>query len=276
MIKTWFITGAASGLGREIARAALARGDRAILADRNPSGASEVISLYSESAEAVQLDVTNMGQIRSVIEDVITRHGGIDILVNAAGRGHVGSVEDTPLEDLRSLMELIFFGPVALIQAVLPGMRERRNGAIVNISSQAGQMSVPGMSAYSAGKFALEGLSVALSEEVGPLGIKVMVPQPGPMRTNFSGPAISQSPYHADYEVSVGTLHHHIEETTGEEKGDPVKIAAAILSALDAEDTPFRLPFVSSCLDTLIATAEQNHQERMRWERVSRGVEFAS
>jgi NAD(P)-dependent dehydrogenase (short-subunit alcohol dehydrogenase family) len=275
MARTWFITGAASGLGREIARAALAAGDKAILADRNPIGAGEVVASYPEMAEAVQLDVTSMAQIESVTDDIIRRHGGIDVLVNTAGRGHVGSVEDTPMDDLRSLMELIFFGPVALMQAALPGMRKRRNGAIINVSSQAGQMSVPGMSAYSAGKFALEGLSIALSQEVAPLGIKVMVPQPGPMRTNFSGPAISQSSYHADYDSTVGTLHEHIEETTGHEKGDPVKIAAAIISALGADDTPFRLPFTSSCLDTLIATAEKTHDERLRWEAVSRGVEFA-
>ncbi|WP_070154697.1 SDR family NAD(P)-dependent oxidoreductase [Sphingobium phenoxybenzoativorans] len=275
MIKTWFITGAASGLGREIARAALASGDKAILTDRDPAGAAEVIAAYPDRAEALQLDVTNISQITAVVEEVLQRHGAIDVLVNTAGRGHVGSVEDTPMKDLRSLMELIFFGPVALIQAVLPGMRTRRSGAIVNVSSQAGQMSVPGMSAYSAGKFALEGLSIALSHEVDPLGIKVLVPQPGPMRTNFSGPAISQSSYHPDYEPTVGTLHAHIEETTGYEKGDPTKIAKAILAVLEATDTPFRLPFVSSCLDTLMQSAEQTREERVKWEATSRGVEFA-
>lgn len=276
MTRTWLITGGASGLGREIARAALSAGDTAILADRDPAGAEEVVTAYPDQAEAVQLDVTDMARIADVVGDVTSRHGGIDVLVNTAGRGHVGAVEDTPMQDLRSLMELIFFGPVALIQAVLPGMRERRQGAIVNVSSQAGQMSVPGMSAYSAGKFALEGLSIALSQEVGPLGIKVLVPQPGPMRTNFSGPAISQSPYHPDYEQSVGTLHAHIEETTGYEKGDPVKIAAAILAVLNEPDMPLRLPFVSSCLDALLSSAAQTHDDRMKWEKLSRGVDFGA
>ncbi|QUT07863.1 SDR family NAD(P)-dependent oxidoreductase [Sphingobium phenoxybenzoativorans] len=274
MTRTWLITGAASGLGREIARAALAAGDKAILADRNPSGAAEVVAAYPDRASAVQLDVTDAAQIRGVVGDLLSQHGAIDVLVNAAGRGHIGSVEDTPEKDLRSLMELIFYGPVALIQAVLPKMRERGSGAIVNISSQAGQMSVPGMSAYSAGKFALEGLSIALAEEVRPLGIKVMVPQPGAMRTNFAGPAITQSPFGPAYNPTVGGLIEHVEEVAGNEKGDPAKIARAIVAVLDADDTPFRLPFTSGAFDALVASAEQTLQERKRWEAVSRGVEF--
>jgi NAD(P)-dependent dehydrogenase (short-subunit alcohol dehydrogenase family) len=274
MARTWLITGAASGLGREIARAALAAGDKAILADRNPAGASEVLAAYPDRATAVQFDMTDQAQIRKAVSDILAQHDGIDVLVNAAGRGHIGSVEDTPDKDLRSLMELIFFGPVALIQAVLPQMRERGSGAIINISSQAGQMSVPGMSAYSAGKFALEGLSISLAEEVRPLGIKVMVPQPGAMRTNFAGPAITQSPFGPAYNGTVGGLIEHVEEVAGNEKGDPAKIARAIVAVIDADDAPFRLPFTSGAFDALSASAEQTRQERLQWEAVSRGVEF--
>lgn len=274
MARTWLITGAASGLGRELARAALTDGDKVIIADRNPAGADELLAAWPDRASSVKVDMTDATQIRTVAADVIARHGGIDILVNGAGRGHIGSVEDTPDADLRSLLELIFFGPVTLIQAVLPQMRERGSGAIINISSQAGQMSVPGMSAYSAGKFGLEGLSVALAEEVRPFGIKVMVPQPGAMRTNFAGAAISRSPFGPAYNETVGGLIEHVEEVGGNEKGDPAKIARAIIDALDSDAPPFRLPLTSGCFDALVATAEQTRRERLKWEAVSRGVEF--
>ena len=274
MTRTWFITGAASGLGRELARAALSDGDTVVIADRNPVGADELLLTYPGRASSVQLDMTDTRQIRKVASDVLERHKEIDVLVNAAGRGHIGSVEDTPDADLRSMIELLLFGPVTLIQALLPQMRERKSGAIVNISSQAGQMSVPGMSAYSAGKFGLEGLSIALAEEVRPFGIKVMVPQPGAMRTNFAGAAISRSPFGPDYDETVGSLIEHVEEVGGNEKGDPAKIARAIISALSADHTPFRLPLTSGCFDALVASADATRRERLLWEKVSRDVEF--
>ncbi|MER9316170.1 SDR family NAD(P)-dependent oxidoreductase [Mesorhizobium sp. M0659] len=276
MSKIWLVTGAASGLGREIARAALEQGDTVLLADRRTDGAAELVTTYSDRAIAVEMDVTNQSQVDNVVADAINRFDRIDVLVNAAGRGHIGSVEDTPESDLRSLIELVLFGPVRLTKAVLPHMRSRRTGAIVQISSQAGQMSVPGMSSYSAGKFALEGLSIALAQEVSALGIKVMIVQPGAMRTNFAGPAISESPMTPDYRDSVGKLRQHVDEVAGKEPGDPVKIAHAILAALAAENTPVRLAMGNSALDTLLAADRQTHNERIKWEGLSRSTDFTA
>lgn len=274
MKRIWLVTGAASGLGREIARAALAAGDTVILTDRNIDGAQEVVEAYPDRASAVTLDVTDFARIATVVDDVVRQHGLIDVLVNAAGRGHIGSVEDTTESELRSLMDLIFFGPTELTRRVLPHMREHGTGAIVQISSQAGAMSVPGMGAYSAGKFALEGLTVALAQEVKPLGIKVMIAQPGAMRTGFAGPAISQSKHNPAYDQTVGALRAHVDEVAGHEKGDPAKIAKAIIAALTVENTPLRLPFTAGAYDAITAAAQETQAERETWEAVSRGVDF--
>ncbi|MGX7670553.1 SDR family NAD(P)-dependent oxidoreductase [Plantactinospora sp. DSM 117369] len=275
MERVWLVTGAGSGLGREISRAALAAGDTVVLTDRRTAGAGEVVAAYPDRARAVELDVTDPARIDSVVTEVVARYGRIDVLVNTAGRGHIGAVEETTEIELRSLMELIFFGPAALTRAVLPHMRNRGSGAIVQVSSLGGQMSVPGMSAYSAGKFALEGFSVALAEEVGPLGIKVLIPQPGPMRTNFAGAAISESAHLPAYDGTVRKLREHVDEVGGREPGDPVKIAAAILTALADEHTPLRLPLGNETLDRLNAAAKQTQDERAAWESVIRGTDFA-
>ncbi|MEU7825978.1 oxidoreductase [Catellatospora sp. NPDC049111] len=274
MGRIWLITGAGSGLGREIARAALGAGDTVVLTDRRTDGAEEVVAAYPDRAQALSLDVTDPARVGTVVDEVIARYGRIDVLVNSAGRGHIGAVEETTDAELRPLMELHLFGPVALTKAVLPHMRRRRSGAIVQISSLAGQTSVPGMSAYSAGKYALEGLSVALAQEVAPLGIKVLIAQPGAMRTNFAGAAITESAHIADYDPTVRALRAHVEEVTGRQPGDPAKIAAAILTALEADDTPLRLALGNKSLDDLNAAAKRTQDERVTWESVSRGTDF--
>ncbi|MFE7156957.1 oxidoreductase [Streptomyces sp. NPDC057636] len=274
MGRIWFVTGAASGLGREIARAALGEGDTVVLADRRTQGAQELVSAYPNRTLSQELDVTDSAQIEQVVGEVVERYGRIDVLVNAAGRGHIGAVEETTEVELRSLMELHLFGPAALTRAVLPHMRKQRSGAIVQISSLGGQISVPGMSAYSAGKFALEGFSIALAQEVAPLGIKVLIAQPGAMRTNFAGASISESTHIADYESTVGGLRAHVEEVTGRQPGDPVKIASALLTVLASDNTPVRLALGNAALDRLTVAAEQTEKERIAWESVSRGTDF--
>lgn len=274
MERIWLVTGAGSGLGREISRAALAAGDSVVLTDRRTAGAEEVVAAYPDRARTMELDVTDPAQITKTVTEVVEQYGRIDVLVNAAGRGHIGAVEETTETELRALMELLFFGPVELTRAVIPHMRKQGSGAIVQISSLGGQTSVPGMSAYSAGKFALEGFAEALAAEVNPLGIKVLVPQPGPMRTNFAGAAISESTHIPAYDATVRALRDHVKEVGGKEPGDPVKIAAAILTALADENTPLRLPLGNQTLDRLRAAAEQTEDERAAWESVSRDTDF--
>ncbi|MEV4516565.1 SDR family NAD(P)-dependent oxidoreductase [Dactylosporangium sp. NPDC049525] len=274
MARIWLVTGASSGLGREISRAALATGDTVVLSDRRTAGAEEVVTAYPDRARTLELDVTDPARVNAAVEEVTRQYGRIDVLVNAAGRGHIGAVEETTEPELRSLMELIFFGPAALTRAVLPHMRKQGSGAIVQISSLGGQLSVPGMSAYSAGKFALEGFSVALAQEVNPLGIKVLIPQPGPMRTNFAGAAITESAHIDAYDGTVRKLREHVNEVGGKEAGDPAKIANAILTALAHDNTPLRLPMGNETLDRLNATAKQTQQERTAWEATIRSTDI--
>ncbi|MEO3927637.1 SDR family NAD(P)-dependent oxidoreductase [Micromonosporaceae bacterium B7E4] len=273
MARIWLVTGAGSGLGREISRAALAAGDTVVLSDRRTAGAEDVVTAYPDRARTLELDVTDPARVNAAVEEVAGQYGRIDVLVNAAGRGHIGAVEETTEPELRALMELIFFGPAALTRAVLPHMRKQGNGAIVQISSLGGQLSVPGMSAYSAGKFALEGFSVALAQEVNPLGIKVLIPQPGPMRTNFAGAAITESAHIDAYDGTVRKLREHVNEVGGKEAGDPAKIANAILTALADDNTPLRLPMGNETLDRLNATAKQTQQEWTAWEAIIRGTD---
>jgi len=274
MERIWLVTGAASGLGRAISQAALAAGDTVVLTDRATEGAQDLASAHPGRTAVHQLDITDAAGIDDVITQVIERFGRIDVLVNAAGRGHYGAVEETTERELRSLMELHFFGPAALTKAVLPHMRRRRSGAIVQISSLAGQISSPGLSAYSAGKFAIEGHAVALAQEVAPLGIKVMLVEPGSFRTNFGGAAVSESTPIDAYDDTVRVQRDALAKIAGKQPGDPAKAATAILTALASDDTPLRLPLGNDALDLITSAAKKTHDDHVTWESVIRSTDF--
>ncbi|ALG14650.1 SDR family NAD(P)-dependent oxidoreductase [Kibdelosporangium phytohabitans] len=260
--KVWLITGANSGFGRAISEAATAAGDVVVGTARKPG------------AETIQLDVTDTAVIPSVVDEVVARHGRIDVLVNNAGRGQVGAAEETTDEELRSLFDVHVFGPAALTRAVLPHMREQGSGAIVQMSSFGGQVSPPGFSAYCATKFALEGFSAALAAEVGPLGIKVLIVEPGAFRTSFSGGGLHESAEIDVYEPTVGPTRRMIKGINGTQPGDPAKAAAAILTALNAEDTPLRLPLGDDAVDGISAHLESVRTELAAWEHLSRSTNF--
>jgi NAD(P)-dependent dehydrogenase (short-subunit alcohol dehydrogenase family) len=181
--RIWLITGANSGFGRAITEAAVAAGDTVVATARNVENLNELISAHPGRVDTLSLDVTNPGAAAAVAADVAGRYGQIDVLVNNAGRSHVGALEETTDAELRAMFDVGVFGPAALIRAVLPHMRARGSGTIVQISSMGGQMSFAGFSAYSATKFALEGMSEALADEVRPLGIRVLIVEPGAFRT---------------------------------------------------------------------------------------------
>ncbi|HEX3923429.1 MAG TPA: SDR family NAD(P)-dependent oxidoreductase [Streptosporangiaceae bacterium] len=183
MSRVWLITGANSGFGQAITEAAVAAGDVVVATARRVTALDDLVAAHPDQVEALPLDVTDTAAIEVTVRDITDRHGRIDVLVNNAGRGHVGAAEETTDAELRSLFDVHLFGPAALTRAVLPGMRSRRSGGIVQLSSMGGQMSFAGFSAYSATKFALEGMSQALADEVRPLGIKVLIVEPGAFRT---------------------------------------------------------------------------------------------
>ena len=186
-MSTWFITGCSTGLGRALAQAVLANGWNAVVTARNPQSIADVAADRAGSALALKLDVTDSGQIAEAVRQAEARFGGIDVLVNNAGYGYRGAVEEASDSEIRALFDTNFFGLVAMTQAVLPGMRARESGYIINISSVGGRMAAPGSGFYSATKFAVEGMSDALRKELKPLGIGVMVVEPSGFRTDFAG-----------------------------------------------------------------------------------------
>ncbi|MFI2505758.1 oxidoreductase [Streptomyces sp. NPDC018972] len=274
MNKVWLITGASSGFGRAIAEAALADGDVVIGTARRPEALDDLVAAHTGQAEALRLDVTDVAAAEAVVRDVVARHGRIDVLVNNAGRTHVGALEETSDDELRALFDVHVFGPAALVRAVLPGMRERRTGAIVQMSSMGGQMSLAGFGAYSGTKFALEGMSEALADEVREYGVKVLIVEPGAFRTGlFETSRAGVSPDSGLY-ARVGETRSAVAGGDGSQPGDPAKAAALILAALEAADTPLRLPLGDDGVGAVLGHLDQVREDVLAWEKRTRATAF--
>jgi NAD(P)-dependent dehydrogenase (short-subunit alcohol dehydrogenase family) len=274
--RVWLVTGASSGFGRAVTEAAVAAGDVVVATARRPAALDDLVASYPDQVDAVALDVTDTAAIPAVVADTERRYGRLDVLVNNAGRGQVGAAEETTDQELRDLFELQLFGPAALVRAVLPGMRARGRGAIVQLSSFGGQVAYPGFSAYCATKFALEGYSEALAAEVAPLGIRVLVIEPGAFRTSFSGGGLVESAELADYADTVGPTRTMIKGIDGTQPGDPAKAAAAIVHAVTAPEAPLRLPLGDDAVDGIRGHAEHLLADLGRWEHLSRAVSFGA
>jgi NAD(P)-dependent dehydrogenase (short-subunit alcohol dehydrogenase family) len=275
MSRVWLITGASSGFGRAIAEAALGAGDVVVGAARRVDGLANLVAAYPERVEAVPFDVTDVTAAEDVVRGVVERHGRIDVLVNNAGRTHVGAMEETGDSELRSLFDLHVFGPAALVRAVLPYMRAERAGAIVQMSSMGGQMSFAGFSAYSGTKFALEGMSEALADEVKEFGIRVLIVEPGAFRTALmDSTRAGVSPDLGVYDASVGATRRMVETVDGTQPGDPAKAAALVLAALDAEHTPLRLPLGDDAVTAVLDHLEQVRGDIATWEKRTRSTSF--
>lgn len=273
--RVWLITGASSGFGRAIVSAALAAGDTVVATARRPEALDDLVAAHPDRVVALQLDVTDTARIADVVADTVLWYGRIDVVVNNAGMGMVGAVEETSDRELRDLMDLHFFGPAALVRAVLPHMRRNGSGAVVQMSSMGGRFTFPGVGAYSATKFALEGLSEALAAEAAPHGIKVLIVEPGSLRTGFAGGgALRQSAPLAAYEETVGPVRTNLPGSDGKQEGDPGKAAAAILTALAAQHTPLRLPLGNDATDAVLASLDASRTELLTWEKVSRSTAF--
>lgn len=272
--KIWFITGTSSGFGRVIAETALQAGGTVVAAARRPEALDDLVAAHPGRVSAVALDVTDTARIPDVVAEVVDRHGRIDVLVNNAGRALIGAVEETTDQELRDLMDVHFFGPAALTRAVLPHMRAQKSGAIVQITSMGGRISFPGVSAYSATKFALEGLSESLAAEVAPFGITVLIVEPGAFRTGLQGTAMQMSAELPEYADVVGPVRASMRAVDGNQPGDPAKAAAAIIAALAAEHPPLRLPLGSDAADSISARTAADQADFAAWEGVIRGTDF--
>jgi NAD(P)-dependent dehydrogenase (short-subunit alcohol dehydrogenase family) len=272
--RIWLVTGAGSGFGRALTEAALAAGDTVVATARRPETLGDLLEAHPGRVDATSLDVTDMARCGQVVDEVVARHGRLDVLVNNAGHGLVGAVEETTDAELRALFDVHLFGPAALTRAALPHMRARGSGAVVMMSSMGGQVTAPGFSAYCGTKFALEALSEALAAEVAPHGIRVLVVEPGAFRTGFSGAALQQSAAMPAYEATVGPTRSMVTGIHGAQPGDPVKAARAILSVLDAPDPPLRLPLGDDAVDGVLRHLDAVRSEVLRWESLSRSTAY--
>jgi len=266
---TWFITGASSGFGMAFARYALLRGYNVVATARTPAKLEQIRQLAPNRVLVEKLDVTVAADARNAVAAAVARFGAIDVLINNAGYGIVGALEETSDAELRAQMETNFFGAVAVTKAALPSMRNQRSGAIVNISSLGGQLSFGGFSAYSASKFALEGMSEALAQEVAPFGIKVLIIEPGAFRTGFAADSLKHMPVMEAYRDIVGGTRAFAHGMNGTQEGDPAKAAAAIEVALEAETTPLRLQLGADSVGPVRAHAEQLLADLSKWESIA-------
>ena len=267
--RVWLITGASSGFGRALAEAALGRGDRVVATARDVGQLSELAA--NERVHVVAMDVTDPGQRDEAVSQAIARFGRIDVLVNNAGRTQVGAVEETTDEELRSLFELHFFAPVALTRAVLAHMRAQGGGWIVQMSSVGGQITAPGFGAYCATKFALEGITQALQDEVAPFGVRTLIVEPGAFRTGLFRPgAAYESVATPEYAQTVGPTRDYVRGNNGLQPGDPAKAASAILAVLDSKAPPLRLVLGEDAIENIRARIDQLSRELDEWEGVGR------
>ncbi|MBE7209613.1 MAG: SDR family NAD(P)-dependent oxidoreductase [Gluconacetobacter diazotrophicus] len=238
----WFITGSSSGLGLALARAVLERGWRAVLAARGRDAAAELARRYPETAMVVRLDVTDAASVERAVAEVEARLARIDVLVNAAGYGYLAAIEEGEEDAVRAQFETNVFGLVAVVKRVLPGMRARRSGHVVNFSSLGGLVAFAATGYYHASKFAVEALSESLWHEVAPLGIAVTIVEPGAFRTDWAGRSMIESAVVIDdYAATAGKRRAATRAASGRQPGDPVRAAAAIIAAVEAEEPPLRL-----------------------------------
>ncbi|MEU7872782.1 oxidoreductase [Dactylosporangium sp. NPDC049140] len=266
-MRNWLITGCSSGFGAALARAALAAGDRVMATARNPDA-------LTEFPDRTRLDVTDEDSIAAAVALTAERFGAIDVLVNNAGHGSVGAVEEIEPEHLRALMDVMFFGAVSLTRAVLPHMRARGQGAVVQISSMGGQLTMPAFGAYCSAKFALEAMSEALYAEVGALGIRVHIVEPGAFRTSFGGAGLHRSPRLPAYAETTAATRAAVETMDGTQPGDPDKAAQAILTLLSLPDAPLRLALGSDAVDAIRAHHAWVQDELSKWETLSRSTDI--
>jgi NAD(P)-dependent dehydrogenase (short-subunit alcohol dehydrogenase family) len=271
----WLISGCSTGLGRNLALAVLEAGFNVVVTARDPAKVLDIVSAYPKTAMPAALDVTDPTSIANTVRFAQQKFGSIDVLVNNAGYGYRAAVEEADGKDVDALFATNFFGAVSMIKAVLPGMRSRRSGAIVNISSIAARRAMPGSAYYSATKFALEGLSEALRREVAPLGIKVLIVEPGAFRTDFSGRSLQGAKtVIADYEPTVGPRRKQNDKTGGTQPGDPARAARTIIDVIGGPNPPARLLLGSDAVRIVGEEVEAQRNEIEAWKELSAGTDF--
>lgn len=276
-LPVWFITGCSTGFGREFARAALDHGFRVVVTARDPKTLGSLVAAHKENALILALDVTPPDQIQHAVEEAERSFGHIDVLINNAGYGYLAAVEEGEEEGIRALFETNFFGLAAMTRAVLPGMRARRRGTIVNIASVGGIIGFARSGYYAGTKFAVEGLSGALTKEVEPLGIRVMLVEPGAFRTDWAGRSLKQSPtYIQDYETTSGSRRRQTAAYSGKQPGDPARAVEAVVKAVLSPMPPRHLVLGREGLEIVQKQLHAMLEEIDLWKTTSLSADFPS
>ncbi|MEO5941943.1 MAG: oxidoreductase [Ferruginibacter sp.] len=275
MKKVWLITGCSTGFGRELAKAVLAKGYNAAVASRNTDDVKDIVENYPQTAIAVKLDVTVKEHVENAVAETMKKFGQVDFLVNNAGIGYFAAIEESEEVKVRKMFEINFWGLAHMTNEVLPVMRKQRSGFIINIASIGGLRGFPGVGFYNATKFAVDGYSEALSKETAPLGIKVMIVAPSGFRTDWAGRSAEDSKIKiADYETTAGKNAGDIRGYSGNQAGDPVRAAAAIINAVEAENPPLRLLLGSASLKGARIKLEELKKDFDAWEETSVHADF--
>jgi NAD(P)-dependent dehydrogenase (short-subunit alcohol dehydrogenase family) len=273
--KVWFITGCSTGFGRELAKEVLTSGYKAVVTARNLDDIQDIIEGYPEDALAVKLDVTNPHEIKEAVEQAQKHFGKIDVLVNNAGIGYFGAIEESEEDEVRRMFEINFWGLAHVTQAVLPGMRTQRSGHILNVASIGGLVGFPAVGYYNATKFAVDGFSDSLSKEVAPLGIKVTVICPSGFRTDWAGRSANNSKIVIeDYKSTAEANKNTIRGYSGNQAGDPIRAAKAIVKAVETENPPLHLLLGVSALKGARNKLEVLKKDFDAWAETTEGADF--
>lgn len=273
--KIWFITGVSSGLGKAIAQTVIENGDFVIGTFRKQTQVDDFNMQYSDKAFGLTLDITKPSEIENAVKLISEKIGTIDVLVNNAGFGFAGAIEEAAIEETREVFEANFFGTLRLTQSFLPHFRKQKSGHIIQISSHGGFKAFPGFGIYNASKFALEGFSEALALEVAPLGIKLTIVEPGPFRTNFAGSSFRQAAKIIDdYNSTAGLFKERMEQVNGKQEGDPLKAAQVIFDIAGSENPPLRLPLGKVAIASLTAKLESVQNDITEYRNIAESVVF--
>lgn len=270
----WFITGCSTGFGRELALHTLSLGYPTVVTARNPAQVEDIAARHGENALVLKLDVTNPDEVRAAVRQAEERFGRIDVLVNNAGIGYFGSLEESDIAEARKMFDINVWGLMDMTRAVLPLMRRQRSGTVVNISSIGGLRGFPAVGFYNGTKFAVEGLSESLSKEVAHLGIKVLIVEPSGFRTDWAGRSANEAPQTIeDYKASAGERMKALREQSGNQPGDPVRAAQAIVKAVEADKPPLRLLLGKMAFDGAHEKIAEMQRDFEAWAETSIGAD---
>lgn len=274
MRRVWLITGSSRGLGRALAEATLVAGHRLVATARDPARLADLVERYPDQIRPFALDVTDPHAARDAVSAAIESFGRLDVLVNNAGYGNVSSIEDTSLAEFRAQIETNLFGVINVTKAAIPRMREQGSGHIIQLSSVGGRVGAMGRAPYSTAKWGIEGFSEVLAKEVGPLGIKVTIIEPGGFRTDFAGSSTTLEEGRPEYDSTVGAAARFQRDYNGSQPGDPAKAAAVILQVAGMEDPPLRLLLGSDAVRTVEQADLARTEADRRWRRLSLSTDF--